>query len=200
MGLPGQAKLPVAFNRTVPSNRGLFTPGGHLIEMDDGESNPTKTPNDKDLTTKSRGIRITSKDGYKIHIAEDLDNGKQEILIEAKDGSLIKIDVENGELLIHAEGKHTLTVVGDTKMTSGGSHIIEAASTKLDAASNEITGSLTVGGAASLQSTLQVTGSSQLGGGTPLVLSTAQFIGTGNLGAPVISTIMSGQATKASGA
>src|SRR4030067_3169053 len=36
LGYPGEANLPAAFkSRNVPTNRGMFTPGGHLFEMDD---------------------------------------------------------------------------------------------------------------------------------------------------------------------
>lgn len=200
LGYPGKANFPNAFKRNVPTNRGLFTPGGHLFEMDDGLSNPTKSPNDKDLTSKSRGIRITSKAGYKIHISEDPDAGKQQILLEAIDGSFIKIDVDNGSMDINEVGNYNLSVGGNLKEVVTGTHTVQAASTKVEAASNEFTGTLKVGGNTTLDANLQVTGTSQLGGGTPLLLSTAQFVGTGNGGAPVISTIMSGQATKALGA
>lgn len=199
-GLDTSPEIPSAFRRNVPSNRGMYTPGGHLFEMDDGQSNPTKSPNDKDLTTKDRGIRLTSKDGYKIHIAEDPDSGKQQINIEAKDGSFIKIDVENGSIDIHSVGNYNMDAGGDTKEVTAGSHTIEASSVKVDAPSTEVTGTLDVAGNVTMQANLQVTGTSQLGGGTPLLLSTAQMVGTGNLGAPVISTVMSGQATKALGA
>lgn len=211
-GLDSAPDLPAAFRRNVPSNRGMYTPGGHLFEMDDGVSNPTKSPNDKDLTTENRGIRLTSKAGYKIHISEDPSSGKQQILLEAIDGSFIKIDVDNGSIDINSVGNYNMAAGGDTKEVSAGSHTIEAASTKIDAPSNEITGTLDVGGATSLQDTLdvtgdtslqanlQVTGISQLGGAVPLLLATAQFVGIGNLGIPVISSIMSGQATKALGA
>lgn len=192
LGYPGKAVLPDAFKRNVPSNRGFFTPGGHLIEMDDGESKPTKSPNDKDLTTKNRGIRITSKDGYKIHIMEDPDNGKQQILIEAKDGSFMKLDVDNNSMDIHSVGKYNVDAGGDAK-------IVTPTKVTVDTPATEVTGTLKVGGNATLDANLQVTGTSQLGGGVPLLLSTAQMVGTGNLGAPVISTIMSGQATKALG-
>lgn len=198
-GLDTSPEIPSAFRRNVPSNRGMYTPGGHLFEMDDGQSNPTKSPNDKDLTTKDRGIRLTSKDGYKIHIMEDPDSGKQQILIEAKDGSFIKIDVDNGSMDIHSVGNYNMDAGGDTKEVTAGSHTIEAASVKIDTPSTEITGTLDVAGNVTMQANLQVTGTSQLGGGVPLLLSTAQMVGTGNLGAPVISTVMSGQATKALG-
>lgn len=183
-GLDEAPEIPEVFKREVPTNRGMYTPGGHTVELDDGESNSTNSPKDTDLTTKNRGIRITSKDGYKIHISEDSSNNKQEILLEAKDGSLIRIDVQNTKVHIHSEGNFEVT----------------ATSTKIDAASNEITGTLKVGGNTELESNLKVSGNSELGGSTPLILSTAQFIGTGNLGAPVISTLMSGQTSKVTGA
>ena len=59
-----------------------------MMEFDDGESKPTKSPSDKDLTTKNRGIRITSSANNKIHIIEDSENSTQYILIEDKNGNM----------------------------------------------------------------------------------------------------------------
>jgi hypothetical protein len=216
LGYPGKGNFPEAFKRNVPTNRGLYTPGGHLFEMDDGLSNPTKSPNDKDLTDKGRGIRLTSKAGYKIHIMEDPGSGKQQIRLEAIDGSYIVIDVDNGSLDIHAEGNYNLSAFGNTKEVTTGSHAIQCADFTLDGNSAAIvtTGNslVSAGGTAYFTGTAgtevgdpgsitKVDGATVLiaGGSVPLLLSTAQFVGIGNLGIPVISTIMSGQATKVLG-
>ena len=87
-GLDEAPEIPEAFKRVVPTNRGTYTPNGHMMEFDDGESKPTKSPSDKDLTTKNRGIRITSSANNKIHIIEDSENSTQYILIEDKNGNM----------------------------------------------------------------------------------------------------------------
>jgi hypothetical protein len=99
-GLDEAPEIPEAFKRMVPSNRGIFTPGGHLVEFDDGESNPTSTPKDTDLTTKDRGIRITSSKNNQIHIIEDDDNSKQYILLKDASGSYLKLDYNQGKITI----------------------------------------------------------------------------------------------------
>jgi hypothetical protein len=217
LGYPGQANLPEAFkSRNVPTNRGMFTPGGHLFEMDDGLSNPTNSPSDKDLTTENRGIRLTSKAGYKIHIQEDSENNQQHILIEAIDGSFIKIDVSNGSMDINSAGNYNLVVGEDTKMISEGNHeitcsdlTVNADSALIDTSGNTV---ISAQGQAQLVgssgtdvgdsgSVTKVDGSQVLlaGGAVPMLLATAQFVGIDNMGAPVISSIMSGQATKVLG-
>src|ERR1043165_4513828 len=45
-------QFPEEFQRASPTNRGIYTPGGHLIEIDDGEH----------AAGTKRGIRITTID------------------------------------------------------------------------------------------------------------------------------------------
>jgi hypothetical protein len=71
-----------AFKRQDPTNRGFCTPGGHLIEFDDGLNT------DFDPGVKKIGIRITSSSGKKINIS-DTDN---KITIQSSSGSYITID------------------------------------------------------------------------------------------------------------
>lgn len=119
-GLDEAPEIPEAFKRVVPTNRGIHTPGGHLVEFDDGESNPTKSPSDTDLTTKNRGIRITSSANNKIHIIEDSENSTQYILIEDKNGNMIKLDYQNNELTINSVGKTNFDTAEDRTDSVGG--------------------------------------------------------------------------------
>mgnify|MGYP001582407957 CR=1 FL=1 len=123
-GLDESPEIPTVFKRAVPTNRGFYTPEGHTLEFDDGESRPTNSPKDTDLTTKSRGIRITSSQNNKIHIIEDDDNSKQYILIEDKTGNMIKLDYKENELTIKSLGKTIFDTAEDRTDTIGGNLIV----------------------------------------------------------------------------
>lgn len=183
-GTNDSPNLPEAFRRDIPTNRGIHTPNGHLLEMDDGEAELTSNPDDTQFTTSNRGIRLTTADGSKVHLLDDSDNGSTKIIIEDPDGNSIIIDRDAGSM--------NLVIDGDFTVEASGSATIDTPATG-------VTGTLDVDGDVSAKANLNVTNTSMLGGGTPLLLSTAQFVGTGNKGAPVISSIMSGQATKVLG-
>jgi hypothetical protein len=53
--------VPDVFQRNNPTNRGMYTPDGHLFEMDDGTT----------LAGTKKGIRLTTANGSKIHIIDD---------------------------------------------------------------------------------------------------------------------------------
>lgn len=72
--------LPEDFKRSFPSNRGLYSTDGHLIELDDGTT----------IAKLGKGIRITTSDGSKVHILEDLTSKK--ILLERAGGQKVEID------------------------------------------------------------------------------------------------------------
>lgn len=188
-GTDDAPELPSAFRRDIPTNRGIYSPDGHLIEVDDGEYELTSDKNNPTKTTKNKGIRITTSDGSKVHILDDTDNGTRQILLEDPDGNKIVIDRENKSMDLSIDGDYNVTATGTGKIVAG-------TSVTIDTPDTSITGTASVDGDTTLNANLQVTGNSQLAGGTPLVLATAQFIGTGNVGAPVISNIMSGQSTK----
>lgn len=113
-------EVPPQFKRDIPTNRGIFTPAGHFIEFDDGEATVSNAPVDTNLTTKNRGIRITSAANNKIHIVEDTVNSNQYILIQAANGSLIKLDYKNNELNIVSTGKINTTATTDQTENIGG--------------------------------------------------------------------------------
>lgn len=144
-GVSSPTDIPAAFKRDVPSNRGLFTPKGHLIELDDGESNPTSSPIDTNLSTKNRGIRITSSASNKIHIVEDSENSQQYILIEDAGGNLIKLDYTSNSLTINSIGNTNQTVGGNLNITvsgnctinASGNTVVEGSSVKLGAGAAE---------------------------------------------------------------
>jgi len=86
-GEDADPSVPEQFQRDVPSNRGWKTPGGHLIELDDGVATVTDAPNDTTFTTENRGVRITTSGGNIIHI----DDANNVILIQNKQGKIFKL-------------------------------------------------------------------------------------------------------------
>lgn len=201
-GEDNNPNLPESFKRDVPTNRGFFTPGGHLVEFDDGLANLTQDPLAPDQTTENKGIRFTSSGGNKIHINEDSDNGVETILIEDSSGNLIKLDYGNGQLVIESKGTTdfkstgdrtdtveanlTVTVNGDATISSQGTAIYKG------------TGGTEVGDGSSIT---EVKGSvvNIAGGGPGVARLGDRALGVGNLGGPVTSTIIFGSTKVTSG-
>jgi len=110
---PDISNIPLTFQRQVPSARGLFTPGGHTIVLDDGLAEEiTPEPNDTNLSSVGRGIKITTKAGNLVHILEDTVEGNRYILLQDINGNFIKIDT--------ALNKVTISTVGDQHQVVGG--------------------------------------------------------------------------------
>lgn len=133
-------EIPEKFKRTVPTNRGFYSPGGHFIEMDDGVAPVTDAPQDKNYTTQSRGIRITSAANNKIHIVEDTILGNQYILIQDAGGNLIKLDYKNNELTVNSIGKTNISTAQDKTETVGANDNLSVTGNK----SEDISGNLTI--------------------------------------------------------
>ena len=217
-GLDENAELPAAFKRDIPTNRGLYTPGGHLFEMDDGEANLSNQPKDNDLTDKGRGVRLTSKAGNKIHIIEDETNGSQYILIEDKEGNQVKLDYKEKKVTINSVGTTDFNTTEDRTDTVGGAWTVNVTgnvtvntdgNAQISAQGNaEITaqgnakfagsGGTEVGDAGSMT---QVQGTQVMlaGGGPGVARLGDRAFGIGNLGAPVSSTIIQGSTKVLSG-
>lgn len=119
-GLDESPELPEAFKRDIPTNRGMYTPGGHLFEMDDGEATLSQEVKDNDFTDKDRGVRLTTKAGNKIHIMEDETNSKQYILIEDKEGDYIKLDYKDKKVTIVSKDTTLIDTTGDRTDIVGG--------------------------------------------------------------------------------
>lgn len=122
--------LPSKFKRDIPTNRGLFTPGGHSLELDDGVATITDAPKDDQFTTQGRGIRVTSRANNKIHIIEDTENGAQYILLQDAGGNLIKMDYKNNQLTINSIGKTKIDTVSDKTETVGGNDTLTVTGNK----------------------------------------------------------------------
>lgn len=211
-------EIPDTFKRDIPTNRGFFTPGGHLIEFDDGVANLNKELDDTDFTTENRGIRFTSTAGNIFHINEDEDGSNQSIIIQDVSGNIIKLDYSENKLTIDSKGAMDILAAEDKTETIGGN---ETKSVQGNA-DNTVAGnlSITVTGNATVEAdgnvVLKGTGQTEVGdsssptnvqgntvqlaGGGPGVARIGdRAIGVGNLGAPVTSTIIAGSSKTLSG-
>jgi hypothetical protein len=100
--------IPEEFKREVPTNRGFYTPGGHLIEFDDGEAEPTANPAENDVSETKRGVRVTTSGGNKVHISDE--DGT--ITLTNTNGKIFKLDDKQ----ILGSGAEPI-VLGDTQKT-----------------------------------------------------------------------------------
>ncbi len=73
--------VPEAFKRVDPTNRGLYSPGGHLLELDDGIG----------VVKLGKGLRLTTSGGIKIHAMEG-NPAESKVLIEMPNGLKIEAD------------------------------------------------------------------------------------------------------------
>lgn len=125
--------LPSKFKRDIPTNRGFFSPGGHSIELDDGEATITDAPQDNTFTTSKRGIRITTTKGNKVHIIEDIDNSEHYILLEDINGNSIKLDTQNQSIEINTEGNQNNTIGGNYQIVVTGNVQLQCANASVEA-------------------------------------------------------------------
>lgn len=201
-GLDENPILPEQFKRDIPTNRGMFTPGGHTFEMDDGEAKLSQDPKDDDFTDKSRGVRLTTKAGNKIHILEDATNGKQYILLEDKEGDYIKLDYKDKKVTIVSKDTTVFDTAGNRTEVVGGSWTINVTGNITVNANGNATfkgsGGTTVGSSGS-QTQVQGQQVALAGGGPGVARLGDRAIGIGNGGAPVSSTIIQGSTKVLSG-
>lgn len=80
-GSDGDLDIPEVFQRTDPTNRGFYTPGGHLVELDDGVG----------LVKLGKGVKITTNGGIKLHLLEGTPI-ESKVLIETPGGAKTTID------------------------------------------------------------------------------------------------------------
>jgi len=108
-GLDNDVQIPEEFQRINPSNRGIYSPGGHIIEIDDGS----------DLDKSDKGFRITTSGGNMIHIAEDPQNINGKITIETAGGLIVTVDGTLDNASIETAGGANFIIDGLTdKVTS----------------------------------------------------------------------------------
>lgn len=129
--------MPESFQRTIPTNRGIYSPGGHLLEIDDGEAVAPGGP-----PTQNIGIRFTTSEESKIHINES--PTEKGIIIERPEGQSITIDslldtinmtTNQGQTLAMEAGTGVTisSATGDTvTLGNGNANIADAAGNQLD--------------------------------------------------------------------
>jgi len=93
-----EVKIPEVFQRLKPTNRGFYTPGGHLVEFDDGD----------DTTGNGKGIRITTSDESFIKITEDSNDNK--ISIQKKEGTKIELDGTEDKITLLTNSGEQFTI------------------------------------------------------------------------------------------
>lgn len=174
-GLDESPDLPETFKRDIPTNRGMYTPGGHIYEMDDGEANLSNTPKDNDFTDKGRGVRLTTKGGNKIHIMEDETNSKQYILIEDKSGDYIKLDYKDKKVTIVSKDTTLIDTTGDRTDIVGGAWTVNV--TGNISVNTDGNASITAGGNVEVSATDATVNAS--GNATVSADGNATFKGTG---------------------
>jgi len=117
--------IPDVFQRVSPTNKGFWTPDGHLIEFDDG-SGPLKS---------GRGIRFTTSNGARVHIDAENDaiemqsNFGDIISVSATDGVQAEtpccggttLSMKTGAVEItSAQAQAVLSALGDVELTGTG--------------------------------------------------------------------------------
>lgn len=112
--------LPDVFKRKNPTNSGFYSPGGHLVEIDDGLG----------IARTNKGIRLTTSGGIKLDLKDD-------------DGS-INIETGLGDIkVVGPVGSLTVTKDGDVSLI--GPTVSYSASKDGDIAITGPVGSATIG-------------------------------------------------------
>lgn len=131
--------LPDVFKRSNPTNRGFYTPEGHLIELDDGS----------DALKTSSGIRVTTAGGTSISVEDRADRIEiatafgDKLSVDSKEGiqastpTGTSLSMKNGEVSLEASGTkielkadsfYTKDVAGNTVISSPDSIEVKAVS------------------------------------------------------------------------
>lgn len=143
-----------AFTRIGPTNRGFYTPGGHLIEFDDGST----------VLGTDKGIRITTSDGTMLHLKEDpVDQG---VLLETSNGQIIEINGLQDTIDITTSGGLAISMDGlaDTvDLTANG-----GTSVSMDGLADSITMASNFGDTAEISKADGIQLSTPAGGGTSI--------------------------------
>lgn len=112
----GVSEVPIEFQREIPTNRGYKSPGGHLLEFDDGIADDNKVTQGVRIKTilghvlkfeddpDSQGINMTTVGGHEIFFKDKA--GEQGVFIDSITGFKIHIDDENQKILLETPGGH----------------------------------------------------------------------------------------------
>jgi hypothetical protein len=105
-GDDGDLQFPEEFQRVAPTNRGLYTPKGSLIELDDGSS----------LLDTDSGIRLTGHNGTKFAVNTFDDSITAEVVF----GDTFELSAANGfQVATPAAGGTSLSMKGGSVDITG---------------------------------------------------------------------------------
>jgi len=97
-GSDDNLKFPETFQRITPTNRGMYSPAGHLLEIDDGS----------DIAGSGKGFRFTGSEGTILHIKEE--PAENSVEIKAVAGTTLKINGTEDSIVLKAAFGDTLSV------------------------------------------------------------------------------------------
>lgn len=127
--------IPVQFQRVYPTNRGIFTPGGHLIEFDDGLAEGEQN------ASGAKGIRITTTDGNKVDVNDEFstitisDVGGNSVELSYGENGFIGIQINSAkdvqinaqnQVTVNSQDKTIVNATGDVEIISGGDTKVNA--------------------------------------------------------------------------
>lgn len=131
-GTDTDINVPDVFRRINPTNKGFYTPKGHLIEMDDGEG----------LAKKGQGIRITTSKGIIVKLDDIEDSvsisnvNEDSVILSKSDGITI---TSQSDTISDATNTNTVSVgdnslvitTSDTTLSESGGAMLNLASGKV---------------------------------------------------------------------
>lgn len=130
-GTDDKPRIHKRFKRENPTNRGFASPGGHIIELDDGEGDSLGSL--LGGGKPKQGVKLTSKGENACHLRDDL----QSAILQGTNKGFSKINSENDKTTTKVIGAHREDV-GAEKVTSlGGSYIVESGNKVLTKSSSE---------------------------------------------------------------
>jgi len=136
-GEDANPNIPIDFRREVPTNRGLYSPEGHKIELDDGIATIIGSdPSAINISAQNRGIRLTSRSGNKIWIKEESDLGNQHILIEDNKGNYLRLTQQDSSFQIFVRG-NVIINCQNASIVANDTATVEADTVKLGAGATE---------------------------------------------------------------
>lgn len=122
-------ETPSNFLRVDPTNRGLFSKGGNLIELDDGIDTAV------DPGTAQKGIRLTTTNGKFINI----DDTNDLITISDQRGNLIKINTASDSITITCQNDVNINC-SNASVNATGNAVVQGSTITLKSSSNTING------------------------------------------------------------
>ena len=118
-GDDGDLQFPEEFQRVAPTNRGLYTPKGSLIELDDGSS----------LVDNDSGIRLTGHNGTKFAVNSYNDSITAEVVF----GDTFELSAANGfQVATPAAGGTSLSMKGGAVDITGATGVNISSSSLAD--------------------------------------------------------------------